>query len=435
MSGVTLRFRGALAALSPADRQALLDRAIPGGDAIRATVARIVAAVRAEGDAALRRLAAELDGVTLDALEVPPARRRAALDATPAPLRAALERTARNLVTTHAAWMPRAAQVETEPGVTVGRRPDPIGRLGVYAPGGRAAYPSSVLMAAVPARVAGGGGVGVCSPLGSGGEPPALVLAACELAGVDRVFALGGAGAVAAMAYGTASVPRVDRIVGPGNAWVMEAKLQVAGQVAIDGPAGPSEVLVLADASAPPAVVARELVAQAEHDPRAAAVAVVAGPPSLAAALDAALAREVAAAARAGVVREALAAAGGILTATGLDEAAAFATDYAPEHLLLAVEDPAALAAGIRNAGSVFLGASSSVAFGDYLTGGNHVLPTGGLARAFSGLVPEDFIRWTTWQRVEPAAAARLAGDVAALAAAEGLPGHAAAARAWEEPA
>lgn len=429
---LALRFRGSVAGLTPDDRRALVDRTLPGGDDIRTGVARIVAEVRAGGDATLLRLAAELDGVSLTTLEVPRARWRQALERTRPAVRGALERAARNLGATHRAWMPRGGEVETEPGVLVGRRPDPIARLGVYAPGGRAAYPSSVLMAAVPARVAGVGELVVCSPPGPAGEPAELVLAACELAGVDRVFALGGAGAVAAMAYGTETVPRVDRVVGPGNAWVMEAKLQVSNVVGIDGPAGPSEVLVLADATAPLELVARELVAQAEHDPRAAAVALLVDRPADTGPLEAALAREAQATPRAEVVRAALAAAGGILTAAGRDEAVRFASDYAPEHLVLATARPDELAGQIRNAGSIFIGASSAVTFGDYLTGGNHVLPTGGLARAYSGLVPEDFIRWTTYQRVTPEAAARLASDTATLALAEGLPAHAAAARAWE---
>lgn len=428
---VSLRFRGPLAELSGADRQALLDRAVPGGDVIRARVAELVAAVRDEGDVALRRFAAEFDGVALDSIEVPRDRWPQALAQTDPAVRRALERAARNLAATHDAWLPGPAEVETEPGVLVARRPDPIGRVGIYAPGGRAVYPSSVLMAAVPARVAGVKEIVLCSPPGRSGEPAAPVLAAAELAGVDRVFALGGAGAVAAMAYGTATVPRVDRIVGPGNAWVMEAKLQVSNVVGIDAPAGPSEILVLADRTAALDAVARELVAQAEHDPHAAAVAVLIDCIDRAGALETALAREVAATPRAEIVCEALAAAGGILTAATETEAAAFATSYAPEHLLLAGAGAEALAARIRNAGAIFLGLSSAVPFGDYLTGGNHVLPTGGLARAYSGLMPEDFVRWTTIQRVSPDGAARLAADTAVLAEAEGLPAHAAAALAW----
>jgi histidinol dehydrogenase len=285
-------------------------------------------------------------------------------------------------------------------------------------------------MGAVPARVAGVGEIVLCSPPGRAGRPSDVVLAAAALGGVSRVFALGGAGAVAAMAYGTESVPRVDRIVGPGNAYVAEAKLQVATVVAIDSPAGPSELLVLADESADPVLVARELLAQAEHDPLAAVVAVTASARA-AEAIRAALAELLPVQPRRSICAAALARQGAVLWADSLDDAIAFANAYAPEHLLLVLRELDAALARVRNAGTVFVGAAASVAFGDYMTGANHVLPTGGLARSYSGLSTLDFVRWTTYQRVSPAAAARLASDVGAFADAEGLPGHAMAARAW----
>lgn len=433
MSAPELRRRGALAALGAADLAALCERSTSSDPAVCATVAEVLADVRARGDAALRELALRWDGVAPDPFEVPPAACAEALAATPAPLRAALERAAANLSAVHAAARPVASQVEVEPGVVVGRRPDPLARVGVYAPGGRASYPSSVLMGAVPARVAGVGEVVLCSPPGPGGRPPRAVLAAAALAGVDRVFAVGGAGAIAALAFGTASVPRVDRIVGPGNAWVAEAKRQVAGTVGIDSPAGPSEVLVLAGPAADPAFVARELAAQAEHDPRACAVAVVFGEDAAARAdrVEAALAAAVAAAPRREVIAAALAAQGALLLARDADEALAFANGYAPEHLVLSDAAAAALLPRVRHAGTVFAGPAAANAFGDYLTGGNHILPTGGLARAWSGLSTLDFVRWTTWQTITPAAAAALAADTACFALAEGLPAHAAAAAAW----
>jgi histidinol dehydrogenase len=312
------------------------------------------------------------------------------------------------------------------------RRPDPLARVGVYAPGGRAAYPSSVLMGAVPARVAGVGEVCLCSPPGPTGRPSAVVLAAAALADVDRVFALGGAGAIAAMAHGTASVPAVDRIVGPGNAYVAEAKAQVATTVAIDSPAGPSELLVLADASAAPAVIAREMLAQAEHDPVAAVVLVTDDAPLLGQ-VRATLTALVDAEPRAAIIREAFAARGALVLAPTLDAAVAFSNTWAPEHLLLTVrtEREQATLDRLRNAGTIFVGGSASVAFGDYLSGANHVLPTGGAARAYSGLSTLDFVRWTTYQRISPTVAAGLADDVGRFADAEGLPAHAAAARQW----
>jgi histidinol dehydrogenase len=427
-----VRFTGALDALTERDRATLLGRASEGtSDLVRERTRAIVARVRDEGDAALFDLARELDGVALSRLDVPRSEWDDALATLDAGTRRPLERAARNIRVAHEAFRPVATVVETEPGVTVGRRPDPLARIGVYAPGGRAAYPSSVLMAAVPARVAGVGEVILCTPPErSSGAPAPIVLAAAAIAGVDRVFAIGGAGAIAAMAYGTATVPRVDRIVGPGNAYVAAAKLEVASVVGIDAPAGPSELLVIADASAHAEIIACEVVAQAEHDPDA-AVVVIALTARIAEATLEALAERVKEAPRRAIIEAALAGRGAILVARTLADACAFATSWAPEHLLLAIADPAAALATITNAGTVFLGESSSVAFGDYMTGANHVLPTGGLARAYSGLSTLDFVRWTTYQSVDRSAAGRLASDVAALARAEGLPAHAAAAESW----
>jgi histidinol dehydrogenase len=255
------------------------------------------------------------------------------------------------------------------------------------------------------------------------------------LANVDRLFAIGGAGAIAAMALGTDSVPQVDRIVGPGNAFVAEAKLQLVAHVAIDAPAGPSELLVLADDTAHPEAIARELLAQAEHDPDAAVVAVLvgAGADARAEAVELALAALLRAASRAEIAIAALAARGAVVTVPTLANAIAFANAWAAEHLLLALDDKTrdGALASLRHAGTVFVGESSSVAFGDYMTGANHVLPTAGAARSYSGLSTLDFVRWTTWQEVSPEAAASLADDVGRFADSEGLPGHAAAARAW----
>jgi histidinol dehydrogenase len=429
--GSILRWRGACAELTAADRRALFERTAAIDTAVGERTASIVARVRRDGDAALRALANELDGVELEVLEVPRARWRAALDALPPTLRAVLERSAENIGRVHRAFRPVAQETESEPGITVGRRPDPLGRVGVYAPGGRAAYPSSVLMGIVPARVAGVGEIVLCSPpVRETDAPSDVVLAAAALAGADRVFALGGAGAIAAMAYGTESVPRVDRIVGPGNAYVAAAKLQVANVVAIDSPAGPSELLVVCDESAEATLVAREMLAQAEHDPLAAVVAVTTSARVAEAIVDA-LTTQLPQQPRADICRAALAGQGAVLVAESLDACVAFANEYAAEHLLLVVGPLGDMLARLRNAGTVFVGASASVAFGDYMTGANHVLPTGGLARSYSGLSTLDFVRWTTYQRVTVDAAARLSDDVGLFADAERLPGHAFAARAW----
>lgn len=428
-----LRYTGPLGALDPPSRRALLDRAARRDEGVRSRTAEILARVRADGDAALFALARELDHATLPALEVPRAAWRAALEALDPAVRRALDRAARNIATAHRAFAPRTSEVETEPGVVVGRRPDPFARAGLYAPGGRAVYPSSVLMTAIPARVAGVGEVVLCSPPDRAGRVSPLVLAAAEIAGVDRVLAIGGAGAIGALAYGTETVPRVDVVAGPGNAYVAEAKLQVAALVAIDSPAGPSELLAIADAGVDPAQLARELLAQAEHDPDACALAIVLDE-ALAPRVIEAIAAELSGRRRRETITAALAARGGVLHAASLDEALDFAGAFAPEHLLLALADPAPALARVRNAGAVFAGTESSVTFGDYLSGANHTLPTGGASRHFSGLSTADFTRWTSWQRVTPAAASRLAGDTAALANAEGLEAHAHAARGWERP-
>ena len=425
---VQVAVRGDVAALT-ADQEALLfARGRAADPEVVAAVASVIAEVRAGGDDALRAQAHRFDAADLDALEVPRAELAAALAALQAPLRAALEDAVAAIETFHARQLPEPFELETRPGVRLGRRAEPLARVGVYAPGGRAAYPSSVLMGVVPAKVAGVGEVVVCSPPGPDGRPPAVVLAACDLAGADRVFAIGGAGAVAAMAFGTATVPRVDKVVGPGNAYVTEAKRQLAAVVASDCPAGPSEVLVVADASADAELVAVELLAQAEHDPDAAAV-LISVDATLPSRVAQALGRLLAAQPRAEIVRRALASRGALLVADSLASALAFANRYAPEHLVLMVAEPRAALADVRAAGTVFLGGASSVAFGDYLTGANHVLPTAGWARAWGGLGTGDFLRGVTWQEVSPDGAAALASSTEVLAAAEGLPGHALAAR------
>ena len=435
---LTLRAVTSISALGADLRRVLMNRAsdATARDAnIRERTSDIIADVRVRGDAALHEMARDFDGVQLPSLEVPRSEWKKALLELDADLRVALERSVANIRSVHSAFLPVSMETSPEPGIIVGRRVDPLARVGVYAPGGRAAYPSSLLMGAIPARVAGVGEVIVCTPPAPSGQPSAVVLAAAELANVDRVFAVGGAGAVAAMAIGTETIPRVDRIVGPGNAYVAEAKLQLVGHVAIDSPAGPSELLVLADEHANIDVIARELAAQAEHDPHAAVIAVLFGARAseLQSVLLTALERVVSAAPREAIIRTALAERGAILFADSEDEAIAFANDWAAEHLLLSVA-PAiqeSVLARLRAAGTIFIGESSSVAFGDYMTGANHVLPTAGLARCYSGLSTMDFVRWTSWQRISPEAAARLSKDVGVFADAEGLPGHAVAARSW----
>ena len=434
MKAGRMRFRGPVHALSDADRAQLLDRSPATDDMVRTTSEAIIDVVRRDGDAALISLAREYDKVRLKSLEVPRDVWRDALRSLDPSLRAAMERAATNIRAVHAATVPQRVETAPEPGIVIGRRPDPLHRVGVYAPGGRAAYPSSVLMGVIPARVAGVADVIICAPPTSKGQPEPATLAAAELSGADRVFAVGGAGAIAAMAYGTASIPRVDRIVGPGNAYVAQAKLLVSNVVGIDAPAGPSELLIVADDSADPTHLAAEMLAQAEHDPEA-VVALVATDETLGSKVLDAIEKLLPVQGRRTIIERAFAERGAILTVPSLRDALTFANLFAPEHLLLATRDADTLLGDVRSTGTVFVGETSSVTFGDYITGANHVLPTGGLARSYSGLSTADFVRWTTYQRVDRDAAARLAQDVAVFAEAEHLPAHAAAARAWRHSA
>lgn len=428
------RYSGTVAGLAAGDRRTLTQRATPTAGAIRKTTTELINRVRAGGDAALIEMASELDGATLATVEVSQSTIAAALVSLEPSLRFALERAARNIEAVHGAAPPATVEVEPEPGVIVGRRPDALRRVGAYAPGGRAAYASSVLMCAIPARVAGVEEVIVCSPPGKKGAPAATVLAACAIANVDRVFAVGGAGAVAAMAYGTESIPAVDKIVGPGNAYVAEAKVQLSRMVGIDSPAGPSELVIVCDDSCDADGIAAEILAQAEHDPDACVVVLALGA-RVGERIIVALEENLPSMGRSVIARAALERNGALLLAADAREALAFAAEYAPEHLLLAVSNADELALRVRNAGCVFIGETSSVVFGDYITGGNHVLPTAGSARSYSGLGPLDFVRWTSYQRVTREAASRFAADAAILAGAEGLDAHAAAASRWAEAA
>lgn len=422
-----------LARLTPRERSRLLDRRPSDEPELAHRVRLLLERVRREGDQALREMALEFDGVDLQAMEVPRELWDAALRNLDPDLRKDLEEAAQNIDTFHRAQIPQDIQVTVRPGVTLGRRSVPLRVVGVYAPGGRAAYPSSVLMGVVPARAAGVQEVVVSSPPGPSGLPPDQVLAAAAIAGASRLFALGGAGAIGAMAFGTATVPRAQAVVGPGNRYVNEAKRQVAGEVIIDSPAGPSEVLVLADESADPRLCALELICQAEHDPDA-AVALVTDSAGLLDRVRAVLLEETARTPRREIVEAALRANGALLLADTWDEAVALARDYAAEHLALYTRNPRSDLDNIPTSGTAFLGQAAAVAFGDYLTGANHVLPTGGLARSFSSLSTLHFLRMYTWQEITPAAAAAMSPAVERMAEAEGLPAHAEAARARRRP-
>ena len=423
-----LRCEGAINGLSEEQRTALLERSLARDSEVSTTAAGIIEKVRQGGDRALFEFAREYDGAELTTLEVPRSEWKAAAADLDGDVRTSLERAARNIRRFHEALVPAPVRMEVEPGVVLERRVAPLGRAGVYAPGGRASYPSSVLMGVIPARAVGVEEVVVCCPPGQDGQVAAVVRAACWISNADRLFAVGGAGAVAALAYGTESVPQVDVVVGPGNAYVNEAKRQVAGTVRIDSPAGPSELLIMADHTAPPAWVAAELIAQAEHDVDA-CVGAVCLTESVLTDIRRALADELTRTPRSDTARAALARHGFLLVASDEAEAVDFATRYAPEHLSIMVENASEIAEKTCTAGTIFVGPSSSVAFGDYLSGANHVLPTAGAARAFSGLSAEHFLRSYTVQTITEEGARALAGPTASLAEAEGLPGHAAAAR------
>jgi histidinol dehydrogenase len=432
-TGISLRFTGSLSQLDDESRNELFNRSASPDSRVSEIVRDIIGRVRTSGDNALFDFARAFDGVELTSLAVERSAIDVARDSLQPELATALLRSARNIRAVHAAAMPVATSVEVEEGVVVNRRPDALRRVGIYAPGGTAAYASSVLMAAVPARVAGVDEIILCTPPSKEtGLPSEAILAAARIAGVDRVFAVGGAGAIAAMALGTQSIPRVDKIVGPGNAFVAEAKIQLTSEVGIDCPAGPSELLVIADETADPEVIAREVMAQAEHDERAVVVVVAIGAVA-AEGIESAIADAIRTQPRQAIIVKALSERGGVLAVDTVDEAIDAATSFAPEHLMIATANASELAEKVRCAGSIFIGETSSVAFGDYITGANHVLPTGGMGRAYSGLSTLDFIRWTTTQTVSRSAAKRLADDTAAFAIAEGLPGHAAAAKAWSE--
>ena len=426
---MTLRLYGHLDKLPPADVELIVRRAATGPSPFP-DVSAIQDAVRARGDDALRELTEKLDHQKLDALEVPRERWKDAEARMDARVLDALHHAHANVERFHRACLPPPAmEVEVSRGLMAGKRNIPYRRVGVYVPGGRAAYPSTVLMTVVPAKVAGVREVVVCTP------PPAsdATLAACAIAGADKVITVGGAQAVFAMAYGTRSVPKCDKIVGPGNAFVAAAKARVAGEVAIDAPAGPSEVLVLCDDTASPALAAREMLAQAEHDPAAACVAVTTDEEVARAIRDEidSLAKD---APRGDIVRAALSARGAVLVAAGEAQMLAFSDRYAPEHLVVLTREPRVTLAKLHDYGSAFLGPWSSVALGDYASGPNHVLPTAGLARSYSPLGVEDFLRRPTHQAATREAVASLAETVETLATLEGLPNHAAAVRVRREP-
>lgn len=390
-----------------------------------ATVGKIIAQVRREGDAALRKLTAKFDGANLRSLRVSAAEFAAAARALSPADRAALRTAYRNLRRFHLAQRPRDLRVETQPGISCEKVTRPIGRVGLYVPGGSAPLFSTALMLGVPSQIAGNAVRVLCTPPGRDGRVSPWILLAAQLCGITEVCKVGGAQAIAAMAYGTTTVPKCDKLFGPGNAFVTEAKLQVSRDpsgAAIDLPAGPSEVMVIADRTADPAFVAADLLSQAEHGPDS-QVVLVALSPQVADRVRAALDYQYALLPRAAIARQALQQSRVILAASRA-EAVAIANAYAPEHLILQVAEPRALLPAIHAAGSVFLGPWTPESLGDYASGTNHVLPTYGWARACSGLGLPDFLRTMTLQTATPRGLRRLGPVVERLALAENLAAH-----------
>ncbi len=394
---------------------------VDDGD-VRASVRSVVADVRARGDVALRELTERFDGVAVDELRVPAARVQEALDSASADLRTALEYVAGEITAYHEAQRGDPIELARD-GVRLRELVRPVDRAGCYVPGGRATYPSSVLMTAVPARVAGVAEVVLCTPPGDDGQVPAATLAAAAVAGVDEVYRVGGAQAIAAMAYGTESIPAVDVVVGPGNAFVAAAKHEVAGDVGIESLAGPSEVVVVADDAAAPDLVAADLIAQVEHGPGGAAVLVTWSAP-LADAVDSAVAGQLAIAPAGAEIARTLQAAGQVVLVDGPAAATEVVNAIAPEHVELIVDDPEALVDAIRNAGAIFCGPWAPAVVGDYVAGVNHVLPTARTARFASALRVDDFCKRTHVVDVDEPALRRVAPYVETLAAVEGLTEH-----------
>ena len=387
-------------------------------------VAGIIEDVRKNGDAALLRYAREFDGAELDALEVPRERLDGALaDLDPA-LRSVLEEAAENIRSFHRRQVQNGFVVSERNGVVLGQKVTPVDRAGVYIPGGTAPLPSTVLMDCIPAKIAGCPEIVVVSPPTCGGDISPAILAAARIAGADRVFRCGGAQAVAALAYGTESVPKADKIVGPGNAFVAEAKRQVFGLVGIDLIAGPSEILVIADANSDARHLAADLLSQAEHDKNACAV-LITDSAFIAQAVAGELEAQLASLPRREIARASLEANGRIILTRDIPEAIRIANALAPEHLELCVDNPFDCLDQVKNAGSIFLGRSCPEAVGDYFAGANHTLPTGGTARFSSPLSVEDFVKKSQFIYYSSSALSAASGKIAAFARQEGLEGHA----------
>lgn len=404
-------------------KEQILSRAVPAVD-VTGIVTDIISQVRTRGDAALREYSERFDKVKLSSFEVTAEEMLEAESSVDPEFIRILSEAAENIRAFHRRQVRDGFLINEKNGVIMGQKVIPIEKVGLYVPGGTAAYPSTVLMDSIPAKIAGCPELIMVTPPGKDGKVNAVILAAARIAGVDRIFKLGGAQAVAALAYGTESVPAVDKIVGPGNAFVAEAKRQVFGKVAIDMIAGPSEILIVADGTCEPAVVAADMLSQAEHDRLASAV-LVTDSRAFAAAVSDELERQLAVLPRKEIARESIDQNGKIIITETISEAIGIANEIAPEHLELCLDHPFDYLDQIRNAGSIFMGKNCPEALGDYLAGPNHTLPTSGTARFSSPLSVDDFVKKSQYTYFTREALAGVAEDIAYFAEKEGLSGHA----------
>lgn len=397
-------------------------RVTPAAD-VAAIVADIIADVKANGDTAVKAYCAKFDKAELTSLEVTPEEIQEAVSQVEPEFLDILREAAENIRSFHSRQVRNSFLIADKPGIVLGQKITPIEKVGVYVPGGTAAYPSTVLMDTIPAKIAGCPQLVMVTPPGRDGKVNPAILAAASIAGVNRIFKVGGAQAIAALAYGTESIPRVDKIVGPGNAFVAEAKKQVFGRVSIDMIAGPSEILVIADGKSNPVHVAADLLSQAEHDKLASAV-LVTDSEELAQAVQAELERQLPLLPRQEIARASIENNGKIIVAETLMAGIEIANEIAPEHLELQVDDPFSYLDAIQNAGSIFLGRSCPEALGDYFAGPNHTLPTSGTARFSNPLSVDDFVKKSQFSYYTPEALAKAADKIAAFAEKEGLRAH-----------
>lgn len=405
-------------------RVKLLERSQIGAGEVLETVGKIIGDVRHEGDRSLKRFSEKFDKVKLENLQVPLSVIENSTSQVDETLLDVLQRAAENIERFHQAQVPPEWICNVDEGISAGQIIRPIETVGCYIPGGRAVYLSTILMTIIPAKIAGVSRIICCTPPDADGQVKKEILAAAKLAGADEVYSVGGAQAIAAMAYGTETIPKVDKIVGPGNIFVTTAKKLVYGDVDIDFPAGPSEVLIIADETASAEYIAIDLMAQAEHDPHAACVLVTTSK-DLAKSVTEVIEQEIKSAPREEIIKESLDKYGQIILVDNLEEAADFSNQYAPEHLIIMTQEPEKVLENVTSAGSIFLGNLTPVAAGDYGSGTNHVLPTSGCARFCAGLSTESFLKKPTVQRLSEEGLKNLEDVVITLAEYEGLYSHA----------